>query len=80
MSVTLSDEHYGAVFQALTRIACGRFGPNSQRISRDAAMTMAREACDAVGWTYGKDSISGQTGARERSRYHLNVRQREGET
>lgn len=58
MSVTLTDEQYGAVWRALTKIACGRVQPNNQRLSREAAVTTAREACDAIGWRYDGKTVN----------------------
>lgn len=51
MSVTLSDEHYGAMMRALTFIARGwkiSRGGFRQRISRDEMTNEAREACSAA--------------------------------
>lgn len=53
MTVTLKDEQYGTVMRALVRIARARKGPNNQRICRDELSTIAREACDVLGWKYG---------------------------
>lgn len=63
MSVTLTDEQYGTIWRALTQIACGRFGPNNQRLSREAAITSAREACDLIGWPYDGMSVAAANGA-----------------
>lgn len=58
MSVTLTDEQYGTVWRALTKIACGRLEPNNRRLSRDAAVTTAREACDVIGWRYDSKTVN----------------------
>ena len=58
MSVVLTDEQYGAVMHAMRKIARGRKDTDrgTQRYSRDALVTIAREACDAVQWPYYRDT------------------------
>lgn len=57
MSVTLTDEHYGAIMHAMVMIARGRrmkpsgsFAP----VSRADIELAARDACDLVGWSYSQ--------------------------
>lgn len=57
MPVELTNEQYGTVWRALVKIAHARFGQNNQRISREAAMTIAREACDEIGWKYDTNAM-----------------------
>lgn len=38
--------------RALQRIANGRKGPRSQRISAEESRRLARGACDVIGWPY----------------------------
>ncbi len=55
MSVTLTDEEYGALWHTLTAIARtyevtetgGR-----RRLSKERVELIARDACDVVGWGY----------------------------
>lgn len=60
MSVTLTDEQYGIVMHALRKIARGRKDTErgTQRYCRDDLVTLAREACDQVGWPYYRDNSS----------------------
>lgn len=49
-TAALTKEQY--LMHAMTKIAHSRVGPNSRQITRDELITLAREACDAVGWPY----------------------------
>lgn len=55
MTVTLTDEQYGALWHAVTKIARGyepTHGGGVRRMSKENAVLEAREACDVLGWSY----------------------------
>jgi hypothetical protein len=55
MSVTLTDEQYGAIMHTMVMIARGRAMKPSGKfapVRREAIELAARDACDLVGWSY----------------------------
>lgn len=66
MSVTLTDEQYGTVMCALTRIANARTTTPAgfqAKLSRIAVETIARDACDSLGWPYDAKTTNAASAA-----------------
>lgn len=63
--VTLTDEQFGAMFRALSLIACGRqlnrLG-NHQRLSRDRMQQIAREAAIVLNVRFDQKAVDDTCG------------------
>ena len=61
MTVILTDEQYGALMWAMRRIAgvtkIRADGKRYSVLTRTDVELMAREACDKMGWTYGREML-----------------------
>lgn len=60
MTVSLTDEQWGAVFRCLAKIGCGRMknrNGNYQRLSREKMQQIARETADFINQRYDQKFV-----------------------